>query len=151
MRTLLLLAVGLPMLMPPGVCVCQFVPYEPGGAAEPARTVDVSAALQDSADAQRCGCCRRDRSSGGDFTHGAAPAKNPGPVPGKHWPGCPAAIGAAPVKVAVPAPTPFQPDAPACLFVAHTAEPRLPSVSADFTSTAPAAPPLYLSHCTLLI
>jgi len=152
LQSVLLFLVGLPMLMPPGMCVCQFgichgVPSAPELAeADPALEPDA-----------RCCCASR---AARDATIPAGSKALPilfagGPkshrLPGQHTPGCPASLGPVMARTAI--------------LAAPVAVPAVPQVSMDFVSASSAeplgttahlppsivAPPLYLSHCTFVI
>lgn len=155
MRSLFLLVAGLPMLMPPGMCVCQFVPCRT--AAVPLATTQLLAS-QGPRHAPDCTCCRSHRleasadTSPRDYGPEATPGSpSPCPLPGKHWPGCPAALGVAPVQVALPT-TAVLPDADlAGGRVQIVVEPAAPVLRVNASPVAPETPPLFLAHCTLLI
>lgn len=159
MRTVVSLLALLPMLMPPGMCVCQFLPAERAHAS----LAPVSPALPPvpvHADARRdCSCdsCReraatnvRDEAAGRRTPPAHDPPSRPGPV--EHWPGCPAAIGAAPLTVALPSVTiHIHVDAPAP-FTTPQVEPVSTHDRPLTRVMSPhASPPLFLSHCALLI
>ena len=160
MRTLLLLLVAPTLLMPPGMCICQFVPC--GGEMGTGRG-DLSASLRPStqtATSATCTCEKRrsggqdQRSSGvstcddcGSRTGGEKPC----PCPGKHWPGCPAVTGEDQAKLAPPSSAVLFSLHLACDFVERVQDPAAPVCRLDFTPVRPVSSPLFISHCSLLI
>ncbi|MBY0457262.1 MAG: hypothetical protein K2V38_07995, partial [Gemmataceae bacterium] len=89
------------LLTPPGMCVCQFVPITPPSAAARSATPPDGFSTAHAANAQAdCACeaCRA-RATADPNENGRHRSPPDGgsnaPVPGKHWPGCPAAADAA--------------------------------------------------------
>ena len=129
----------LPLLQPTGLCICKGGGYtraQPHQQADPDHTT--------SAD---CSCrgCRIGR----DHT---PPARAPARDDDSHIPGCPASPGVDRYKWADPTPSLHSPLPPVALVTV------LPDLSAakpiKFAACAvtwPSDPPLYLSHCTLVI
>lgn len=154
MKTFLLLAVGLPLLMPPGMCICQFVPCGEstgsglGGRAELERTRTST------------GCSCAPRRGGTQAAAGGIPAcrdsgTTPGgqkscPFPAKPWPDCPVVTGTAPDKFPTPAPVLFTLDL-ASVVVWSVEVPATPVGRVDHISLRPASSPLFISHCSLVI
>lgn len=162
-RAVVAFLAGLPMLMPPGMCLCQFLPRGEEFTAPPARQALSSGEVADASD-ETCDCrcghrhqrANRDDSAPDEIKTALRSAalsdceRPTSHLPANHQPGCPAATGASPTKTpmaAVPAQTPdlaagvvtLLGDADSCNRMCH--EPM----------AAPLAPPLFLSHCSLLI
>ncbi len=153
-RTVLTVLLALPMLMSPGMCVCQFVPCGRVRCESP-RTTSVS---NDQSPASRasCRCAKQCKRAKWDSRSHEVPAKRladlrPAPVPLDHVPGCPASVESAVRKVSLPADTIPTVDLPAvawaytpvCAFRQRYSDHRL----ARFPTDAP----LFVSHCSLLI
>lgn len=156
LRVLALLLMLPPTLLPPGMCVCQFVPLGKASAARQspshARGVSAAHAATPRPDCS-CDSCRSPSTERGAADDRPPPfsVESPAdPGPGKHWPGCPAAVGAAPLDVVVTAVT-----APADLVVLVDLFWPAPGAAVSRTPvpmvTLRAIPPLYISHCALLI
>lgn len=158
-RTAVSLLALFPMLMPPGMCICQFVPVE-NVPAVPVSTSSPVTPVAGHAGARRdCSCesCRERRASEGRDEgdarrtppHDETPSQ---PGQGKHWPGCPAAVGAAPLTVVLPAVTVHADVDTAVSFTSSVAEP-VGSIrhAGEWVSPQAKSPPLFLSHCALLI
>ncbi len=159
-RALVLLLMLPPMLMPPGMCICQFVPIGKVPVAPvsalPDRQSSVGHASNPRPDCT-CDSCRHSRTAsavpeGGNDQPTQPPTGGPsGPGPGKHWPGCPAAVGDVPLNAAVPH-VKTQADLVATTNFFTPITETL--VSRDRTQPVPSptsSPPLFISHCTLLI
>lgn len=154
-RAFVLLLMLPTMLMPPGMCVCRFVPIgrSPAGHS-PAPESGSPLASQATPTSPDCACdsCRLRATLNFPTLPGDQPAHSPtGPGPAKHWPGCPAEVGNLPF-------TPPAPNAAAQVNLdAITHPPSLVvSVVSSHVRVAPLAPafvspPLFLSHCTLQI
>lgn len=157
-RALVLLLILPQMLMPPGTCICQFVSIGEASGSIPASTspqpspgratghrldspCDACHCSQSAALPERC-----------DDQPSHAPDDGPSsPVPGKHWPGCPAVFGVAPFNMAVPT-VEVQADFVATSgFCAPIAETVVPLDRAAPVSPSFGSPPLFISHCSLLI
>lgn len=154
-RAAVTLLVSLQLLMPQGMCICQFVPTGTTPAPRPAGTTHVADAGQHCA----CATCQTGEHPPADGKH--RDCGDPGrpcegepsaPAPGKHWPGCPAAaLGAMPTKMAVaPAAVPLD-AGPVLSFTLPPVEPRVLARGADSLPRPAVSPPLYLSHCAFLI
>ncbi len=157
LRALALILILPPTLLPQGMCLCQFVPTGTPVASQsrsPGREPTASHAAPARPDCS-CDSCRSQRAATDSAEAVDRPVTPPGDTPtdrgpGKHWPGCPAAVGDAPLGPTVPSvtvlpdlvatPRFFAPTAPAVVSPG-----RIPSV------TPSGVPPLYISHCTLLI
>ena len=159
-RVLVLLLILPPMLMPPGMCICQFVqignvPAAPVSAL-PDRQSSVGHASSPRPDCA-CDSCRRARTASagpgrGDDQPTQPPSERPsGPWPGKHWPGCPAAVGDVPLNVAVPTITAQADLTTAAGFFTPIAETVVSSGCVAPVLPPAASPPLFISHCALLI
>ncbi len=156
-RTVVTILVAVPLLMPPGMCLCQFAPAGHVFAttwAEATRQ-EHAAHTPGSRPDCRCDSCR-ERAVGPDLPAGSQGRPSPdGPPPsgpGKHPPGCPAALGDMPTKVSAPAVTiPFDANPGPC-FDSLVAGPTAPVRGArEGVSAQAASPPLFISHCSLLI
>lgn len=157
LRALVLLLMLPPMLMPPGMCICQFVPTGTASAppsASPVRELSASHDTNPRADCT-CASCRSQAGAAlpADSDNQPSPGDD-GPSrhePGKHWPGCPAAADATPFNMVVPTVT-VQAD---LVAAAGFFTPVVVAVVSPVRATpipAPAySPPLFISHCTLLI
>jgi hypothetical protein len=156
-RTFIVLLVGLPLLMPPGMCVCQFVPCERS---------DVSAVTPSETDGTAPTCCcarkaRRERAdarpdasgltAGDSSVKGSARDRTPSPRPANHDAGCPASLSVAFSKVSPANPLTVAAADRTGESVALPATPTLSFAMTDLAAEGPSALPLYLSHCTLLI
>lgn len=160
MRTLLLLLIAPVMLMPPGMCICQFVPcgWEMGTGRG-----DLSASLRSSSQTTTTVTCTCDKRRSGSQDHRssgvstsqdretASGGEKPCPCPGKPWPGCPAVTGEDQAKVAPPPSAVLSSLDLACEFVQFVEVPAVPVARVDFKSLHPASSPLFICHCTLLI
>lgn len=160
-RSLVLLLILPQLLLPPGMCLCRFVAVGKASASPSSSSAfsrDVPSASHAAKARSDCPCdsCRPRTPSadlGLDHDHPTEPpADGPAaPGSGKHWPGCPvAAFGAELPNLVVP-----------------TVSVEVDYVTADFDTplavlvvspvrTVPASapavsPPLYISHCSLLI
>ena len=161
-RVWLTLLAVLPMLVPQGICLCQFLPCE-----QPASTPTAESTLSPvAAKTSSCSCSRHssrgassDRQGPGEGRQVHAsiasaaplPEERSSPLPHSHMPGCPALTAASARSAVLPVWTPV-----GLLSVAEgfaTAVRPHPDVTRAlshdlllFTST-----PIYLSHCALLI
>jgi hypothetical protein len=156
-RTLVLLLILPMLLMPPGMCICPFVPIGNATAASipapPDRERSVGRAPSPQQD-RACDSCCRARTSAvpqrGDDQPTLPQSERPS-TPGKHLPGCPAAVGDLPLNVAVP-PVKVQADfAAPDNFSTPVCETAAPSDCTRPVPTPTGSPPLFISHCTLLI
>lgn len=148
MRTLLLLLVVPALLMPPGMCVCQFVPCgEDVRSGSGACGVGPSEATE-----VCCTCSHADR----DDPTANAPCScplgggKPHPSPGKPWPDCPVVTGEAPDKFTTPAPVLLALD-PAAVVLWDVETPAAPAGRTQQVSPRLASPPLFISQCSLVI
>lgn len=152
-RAVVTFLVAVPMLMPPGMCLCQFASV--GMATTGTRTLAArTPAVGHSSYAGRncrCDSCRAQAPAPGG--HESAPAGSPAhPEPVKHPPGCPASLGDTPTKMAAPALTLHLDADPVPGFVSAVAEPsRVRGRDRDAAGYADSSPPPFLSHCSLLI
>lgn len=153
------LVAALAMLMPPGMCVCQFVPSGKA-TADPLLTLPRT---QPAPAHSRLGCscesCRRgvapaDQPAADD--HSRANRSDDGPTrpgPVNHQPGCPAATDGIPFGVAVPTVT-VQADVD-LVAVSRAGDPIIERLGSLVRTLSPPAravsPPLFISHCALLI
>jgi hypothetical protein len=98
LRIVISLFVSLPMLMPPGMCLCEFLPCPDASAADSKLNTS-----EEESDCQcRCGhghlrSARKGKGTGSQtLTRAAATGRHesdPIPQPETHHPGCPASIG----------------------------------------------------------
>ena len=151
-RTLLLLLMVPSTFVPPGMCVCQFVPT---GTASSARLPSVETATTTRPDC-KCDSCRTGTSSADperDDHSNRQPADGPsGPGPTEHWPGCPAEVDAVPASMSAPTVVTAQADLVATAeFYTPVAAATVPPVRTMPASSPAVSPPLFISHCTLLI
>lgn len=150
----LMLVASLPLLFPPGFCICKVG----GGGVAPFGQAQVAGSQKIKPGLSKSGCCAN-RDCTGD--HAGRPASQPGesksrPAPAprddSHLPGCPAAAGADWFKVVEPVQTPVHTLPPVALVpfrllaVVSVAAPPITT----FTNW-PSSPPIYLSHCSLVI
>jgi hypothetical protein len=155
-RVLVLILMLPPMLMPPGMCICQFAPLGKASDAPLSASPGRPHAVGNSTDPRpdcTCDSCRRARTTaavpeGRDDQPAGGPSA---PGPGKHWPGCPAATGDAPLTTAIPTLTvqvDLSPAADTCIpvVIAVVQSGRAAPVPSPVIS-----PPLFITHCTLLI
>lgn len=162
-RVLLTILVGLPMLMPPGMCFCQFVPYGRASAGDNSLPFPTDHHVgAGKASGRSCGCCssrcgsdpaERDPGKPGDQPTIPAQDSDHVPLPGRHAPGCPFAFTAATERVALPnTPSPVQmllvPIVNFVGFLTIRVKPTIPSVR---VSNCIHSPPLFVVHCSLLI
>lgn len=159
LRTVASFLALLPMLMPPGMCICQFVPIENVSATPLAASPDRRGSVPHATDPRpdcNCNSCRHARAATVAPERGdGQPAWPPGGAPsapgsGKHWPGCLAAMGDVPLATTV-VPVAVQADVAATSFLTPVAA---AVVSPDRVAPAPpptASLPLFISHCALLI
>lgn len=153
-RPVLSLLAVLPMLMPPGMCLCQLVPARAGGFG----SYPTSAADRDPirhADGCRCESCR-EPSAPTEPANGTRPdllptdGPRPAPLPG--WPCCPAVLNVAGVNTAVLVTPVLLPCAfPAAPVDFAAAPPCSPFTRPDRDSAPSYDPPLFICHCALLI
>lgn len=155
-RSLVTLLVALPMLMPPGMCICQFAPTGKVSAAPPSWAGQRPVGHTSNSRAEcRCNSCREQVAAAGLPTDGEdRPASpNEAPVgPGQHAPGCPAAHGDVPTKMAASTAVTIPFDAHPQCFFSLVAEPAARVGRGREGVSRPAvSPPFFISHCTLLI
>lgn len=158
LRAVVTFLVSVPMLMPPGMCICQFAPTGKASAAtwsEAARQPEVG--HTSSRPDCRCDSCRELAATAGLPTGNEGNTSTPSDEvppsgPGKHAPGCPAALGAIPTKMVVSTVSIHLDTNLLVCFVSLAVGPTS-SVgrSRECMSPPAASPPLFISHCTLLI
>lgn len=157
LRGFVTLFVSLQLLMPSGMCICQFAPVANAFIVASLRSGEnanhhVSVAQNNC----RCPVCLGDESSERVSTSTSPTSKSSQespfiPRPAKHYPGCPAELGDMPTKIAVPTVTlefdDFEPV-------------RVLDWSIGSLHTSPKkyrlaftlhSPPFFISDCTLLI
>ena len=158
MRTFLLLVLGLPTLMPPGMCVCQLVPCRSGETQGlPALETALVTAPPDT---KRC-CCpgRRLKAESGDTTLADAPKSAPSPAkspphsprPTEHAPNCPALTGGSLVTAVLPVVALDLAFADVGIYTSLPTAREVRAVLSDRLSSYGTSPPVYLAHCSLVI
>lgn len=143
--------VSFQLLLPPGMCVCQFAPvakevtgvtFRDGSHAEPSRC--------------RCGTCHGHEA----FDREPAPLERTAkpsqrepntPEPVKHFPGCPAELGDMPTKMAASTITLELDEFEAVSFFEGSVVSRIEGREKDRLNSTPHSPPFFISYCTLLI
>jgi hypothetical protein len=160
-RVLLTILAGLPMLMPPGMCICQFVPCGRASADETRLPVPTDGAVTVAVDSgPSCGCGHRRSQSQqakqkpgkpGGLENIPVDHSAPNPLPGQHAPGCPAALTAATEKVALPTSQLQTLLVLALDFVGSAPVSSEMDGPSERVTIRPHSPPLFLSYCTLLI
>ena len=150
---ILMLVACVPLLQPPGFCLCK--------AGSPSHTSpyqDVSGETDRCPAPQKSGCCSQrnahDTTAKTPASLSSEPAQRPCPAPADddHLPGCPASVGVDRFKWVEPAQSFAEPLPPVEVTVflslgvtALVARPVPTSLN------WPSSPPLYLSHCSLVI
>lgn len=156
-RLLLLLLVP-SMLMPPGRCICQFAPGE--APTSPPGSISRQSSIEQvknhhANDDCSCSSCRSQSepvaNANRETRHGHPANESPCQEPTKHWPGCPVAIGAAPIIWIVPAVTIPVNIAATVSCLMPLCSPTGSVVGPICVSTRTSGPPLFISHCSLLI
>ena len=156
LRAVLTFLIAVPMLMPPGMCICQFA--SAGSACSP--SAPLTAPLHDGGHPASVDCCCDScRERAGAISAVSQEEEKPrppdrpaSPHPGKHAPGCPAALGDIPNKMATAAVMLHLDASPAVGFVSAVVPATAPrSRDRDIENFAVVSPPLFISHCALLI
>jgi hypothetical protein len=159
-RALVLLLILPPMLLPPGMCVCQFIPVGKASTAPVSAPPSRQTSLGHNTDPQpdcTCDSCRHARTAptvpeGENEQAIRTPADGPSnPGPGKHLPCCPAAVVDVPLNVAVITVTTQVDLVVTAGFFTPVAE---TVVSPGRVAPVPppvGSPALFISHCALLI
>lgn len=147
---LLTLAACVPLLLPPGVCLCK-AGDRPRARAALAQARDAGpVALLDGPCCKKCQCAAPAATPSSH--RGRHPTPRPAPTEDPHLPGCPASPAADASKWVEPTQTvanilpPLQIVAFLPVEVTVAARPPVPA-SANW----PSSPPLYLSHCSLVV
>lgn len=156
-RTVVTFLVAVPLLMPPGMCICQFAPTGKAFAAtrpEADRHPHVAPASDSRSDCC-CDSCRERATDAGLTAGSEGRSSHDGSLPsgpGKHAPGCPAALGDMPTKVAAPAVSIHFDVNPGLCFDSPVGQPAA-SVgrNRECVSAQAASPPLFICHCSLQI
>ena len=151
-RAFVLLLVLPTMLMPPGMCICRLFPV--GRAPTPLAHEQRSVASHAAGHRPDCACepCRSRAvlSDQGDDRPAQPPSRGPS-QPADHWPGCPAAVGAVPLNMVVPTATVTADLVATAAFFTHVVESAGSPARVATTPSPATSPPLFISHCTLLI
>lgn len=148
----LMLVACVPLLQPPGFCVCKV-----GVSSRTSPYQDVSGQTHRCPVPQKSGCCSQRNAhvtTGETFANlSFVPAPHPCPAPADddHLPGCPASVGVDRFKWVEPAQSFADPLLPAevAVFVSLEVAPLAPRPAAPSFNWP--SPPLYLSHCSLVI
>lgn len=149
--------VAVQALLPPGMCLCQFVPL--GGTARPTSDPVFSplvAHVED--DGCRCVACQKAAPAAASRPHEqtetdceAPHERDPLPTPASPCSGCPVVSAGPAARVALPsAPEQAQFDT-AAPFVVSTVEGFSTRAARPALLVKPAAPPLFVRHCAFLI
>src|SRR5262245_60997018 len=157
LRAAVSILVGLPLLVPPGMCICQIVaparhvPPPPSDAQQAAaHTPGRPKAHGNDCSCRKC-AQKRHRADASAARSQAVRHAPGAPAPSDRGPCCPALQPSARAKTFVPIDPP--PDAPGQV-VGPVAFLGRPVASAAFPPTPPAggpSAPLFLTHCSLLI
>ena len=157
MRMALAFLALLPMLMPPGMCICRLVPgVRAAPVAQPVASDNEVVAAHAANAKSGCSCdsCRSQTSPVADTDRTNPPTtrdESPSHEPFKHSPGCPAASDATPLTLLVQ-PTTIPVDLVATLnFLTPVHSLFVFTVSPVSATMRTSAPPLFISHCALLI
>jgi hypothetical protein len=150
---ILMLVACVPLLQPTGFCVCK---ADWSGRTLPSQ--DVRSQTNSLPAPQKTGCCSqhtaKESTTTSATTESSVPAPHPCPAPADddHLPGCPASVGVDRFKWVEPVQSPAEalPPAEVTAFLhlevaAPATRPIPPSPNAS------SSPPLYLSHCSLVI
>lgn len=153
MRTALAFLALLPTLMPPGMCICQFAPaIRVAPVSQSAVNIEETASAHLANTKSRCSCdsCRVQALPVAEIPLAAADGA-PSQEPIQHAPGCPAAADAVPLTLLIQSAT-IPIDASATLdFLSPIWLPSVPTVCLHSVALLQSAPPLFISHCALLI
>jgi hypothetical protein len=145
-RLLLTILIALPMLMPPGMCVCQFAPIASNEAVTRFEMEERHVAGR--TDCHCASCLGR---AVDDVGRKAMPYDSPvAPKHDDHSPHCPAALGDLPTKMAVPAIT-IHLDTDVGFISAVVEGVAIRARTIDVVNKTESFPPLFISHCTLVI
>lgn len=157
MRTVLAFLALLPMLMPPGMCICRLAPVVRAAPNTQSVVSDNKTVVAHDTNAKSgCSCdsCRSQTSpvAGTDRTNPPTTRdESPSEEPFKHSPSCPAATDATPLTLLVQ-PTTIPHDAVATLnFLTPVHSLFVFAVRPASSTMRTSAPPLFISHCALLI
>lgn len=145
-RGIVLLLTALPMLMPPGMCVCQFVPRHNDATCRDEKACDSAGDTS-----TWCKCSTHSEFSQVQPAGEPVATSSSGHVPHEHAPGCPAALGTTPNKMlATPVVLPSEFGvATAILVIAPDKTNSLGHFRSE--SISHFDPPLFLTHCSLVL
>lgn len=154
LRVLLTLLIGQQLLMPAGMCICQFAPCGRASADEIGQSVFGEAdAPSLGLDLVGCSQCRQQFEQTNQETSESLPAKYSGPVPlsDQHMPSCPAVCISAIERLTLPTfqnQTLFVHSLDLVVFTAIHVKMSVSGVHllGHFHST-----PIFIIHCTLLV
>lgn len=146
----LMLVACVPLLQPTGFCICK--------AGWPSRTASPSAVVVDGSPVAQANtlCCTKGRCAepvNKPFpSRERPPSPRPAPTDDQHMPGCPASTTADASKWVEPTQTPTNalPPLPVVAYL-HVKVAATVSLLVPTFTNWPASPPLYLSHCSLVI
>lgn len=149
-----MLVACVPLLQPTGYCVCKAGEWQ---RTSPHRE-PVAATSHGPATAQKSGCCSQ-RHTADEANKSTSvpvePAPHPCPSPGDdhHMPGCPASAGVDRFKWVEPAQSFAQTLPPVEVGTFLPLEVLVPAASRPIPPAAlwPSSPPIYLTHCSLVI
>lgn len=150
----LMLVACVPLLQPTGYCVCKAGEWR----GTSLHRESVAATSHSPATAPKGGCCsQRHTADDADqsVSSPATPAPPPCPLPDddRHLPGCPASAGVDRFKWVEPAQSVAQTLPPVEVGTALPLESLVPAASRPVPPAAPwpSSPPIYLTHCSLVI
>ena len=150
---ILMLVACVPLLQPPGFCVCK---ADWPGRTSPSQ--DSAGQTNSRSAPQKSGCCSQRNANDSTVkaapTASSEPAPHPCPAPADddHLPGCPASAGVDRFKWVEPAQSVAEALPPVELTAFLHLEVAAPAARPIPPSTnASSSPPLYLSHCSLVI
>jgi len=145
-RLVLTLLIALPMLVPPGMCICQFAPV---GSASAGTSYQLE--VRHAAGRSDCRCESCSGRVADDHGRKVKPSDSPVvPKHDDHAPHCPAALGDLPTKMAVPALV-IHLDTDVGFVSAVVERNVFRAQDRDIVSHVSTSPPLFISHCTLVI
>lgn len=152
LRAVLTFLIGLPMLMPPGMCLCEYLPC-PDDANSASSQFKLPAGQDLGPETHRCDCGRRRQRAEVGATGVSIDTELtslvPSPQPEKHHPGCPA-LDKNESRIVVRAETVVLPPAIVAVTV-FVAEDDHAVIGCDERKIAAPSSPLVISHGPLLI
>lgn len=150
---ILMLVACVPLLQPPGFCVCKA-----GGPVRTSSSQAVAGQSNTNLAPLKNGCCTQRNiqiAAKPDLSEHTEPAPQPCPAPAddNHMPGCPASPGVDRFKWVEPAQSVAQtlPPLEAGTFLHFEVVTPVTARSRPPAANWPSSPPIYLSHCSLVI